>query len=66
MFHWGRVGSMGKIIDDNGSVENEDDLYTFKEFFVSSYDNLTDKFGFKHEKKLDSISDAKLTKCKGK
>lgn len=66
VFHWGTVGSTGKIIDDNGKVKNEDDFYTFQELYVSAYEDLTDKFDFIYERKLDSIRDAKLKICKVK
>lgn len=64
VFHWGRTGSMGKTIDENGEVSNKDDLYTFNEFYISTYSDLTEKFEFKYERKFDSIRDNKIEKCK--
>ncbi len=64
VFHWGRTGSMGKMIDENGEVSNEDDLYTYTEFYVSTYNDLTEKFNFKYERKFDSIRDNKIEKSK--
>ncbi len=64
VFHWGSTGSMGKMIDENGEVSNEDDLYTFSEFYVSTYSDLLEKFNFKYERKFDSIRDNKIEKSK--
>lgn len=64
VFHWGRTGSMGKMIDENGEISNQDDLYTYSEFYVSTYNDLTEKFGFKYEREYDSIRDKKLELCK--
>ena len=64
VFHWGRTGSMGKMIDENGEISNKDDLYTFSEFYVSTYSDLTERFDFKYERKFDSIRDNKIEKCK--
>ncbi|WP_394974094.1 DUF6843 domain-containing protein [uncultured Croceitalea sp.] len=64
VFHWGRTGSIGKMIDENGEVSNKDDFYTFSEFYVSTYSDLIEKFDFKYEQKFDSIRDNKIEKCK--
>ena len=64
IFHWGRTGSMGKMIDQNGDVSNKNDLYTFNEFYISTYSDLTEKFNFKYEREFDSIRDIKIKKCK--
>ena len=63
VFHWGRTGSMGRMIDQNGDVSNKDDLYTFNEFYISTYSDLTEKFNFKYERKFDSIRDIKIKEC---
>ena len=64
VFHWGRTGSMGRMIDENGEVSNQDDLYTYSEFYVSTYSDLSDRFDFKYERKFDSIRDSKIKQCK--
>jgi hypothetical protein len=64
VFHWGRTGSTGIIRDENGILTNEDDQYSFKEFYVSTYTDLTEKFNFKYERKFDSIRNIKVKKCK--
>lgn len=64
VFHWGRTGSIGKMIDANGNETNKDEQYTFQEFYVSTYNDLKDKFNFKYEREFDSITDSKLEKCK--
>jgi hypothetical protein len=64
IFHWGRTGSMGEMIDTNGKVTNKDDQYTYSEFYVSTYSDLTKTFDFKYEQKFDSIRELKLKKCK--
>ncbi|MFA7445703.1 MAG: hypothetical protein WCY89_07115 [Flavobacteriaceae bacterium] len=64
VFHWGRTGSIGKMIDANGNETNKDEQYTFKEFYISTYNDLEDKFNFKYEREFDSIRDSKLEKCK--
>lgn len=64
IFHWGRTGSMGKMIDENEEVTNQDELYTFSEFYISTYKDLTERFDFKYEQRFDSIRDYKIKKCK--
>jgi len=64
VFHWGRTGGVGKIIDENGDVSNKDDLYTFSAFYISTYSNLKDEFESKYEQKFDSIRDHKIELCK--
>jgi len=64
VFHWGKTGSTGIIIDENGKETNQDEHYTFDEFYISTYSDLTDRFDFKYERKFDSIRDNKIKKCK--
>jgi len=64
IFHWGRTGSIGSIINDKGEVTNKDEQYDFLEFYVSTYTDLTEKFGFKYEQKFDSIKTERLKICK--
>ena len=63
VFHWGRTGSIGEMIDHNGDISNESDLYTFNEFYISTYSDLTERFNFKYERKFDSIRNIKIKKC---
>jgi hypothetical protein len=63
VFHWGRTGSIGEMIDKNGETTNENDLYTFSEFYVSTYNDLKTKFSFKYEQKNDSIIKEKMKDC---
>jgi hypothetical protein len=63
VFHWGRTGSIGEMIDQNGNISNKSDLYTFNEFYISTYSDLTERFNFKYERKFDSIRDVKIKKC---
>lgn len=64
VFHWGRTGSQGKNIDQEGNVTNENELHTFSEFYVSTYNDLTERFDFKYERQFDSLRDKELEKCK--
>ncbi len=64
VFHWGRTGSTGKMIDENGKVSNQDDLYTYSEFYVSTYSELTERFDFKYKQKFESVRNNKIRKCK--
>lgn len=64
IFNWGRTGSVGKIIDANGNETNKDEQYTFKEFYISTYNDLEGKFDSKYEREFDSIINSKLKKCK--
>lgn len=64
VFHWGRTGSTGIIRNENGIETNQDEHYTFKEFYISTYSNLTDKFNFKYEREFDSVRDSKVKDCK--
>lgn len=63
VFHWGRTGSIGEMIDQKGNISNKSDLYTFNEFYISTYSDLTERFNFKYERKFDSIRDVKIKKC---
>jgi hypothetical protein len=47
----------------NHQETNEDEQYSFSEFYVSTYSDLTEKFNFKYERKFDSIRDIKVKKC---
>jgi hypothetical protein len=60
VFHWGRTGSAGKMIDTSGNLINEKDLYTFSEFYVSTYNDLMKIFDFKYDVKFDSIANMKI------
>lgn len=64
VFHWGRTGSQGKNIDEEGNVTNENELHTFSEFYVSTYNDLTERFDFKYERQFDSLRDEEFEKCK--
>jgi len=55
VFHSGRVGS-------STSTSNSK-KYSYQEFYISTYSDLTDKFDFKYERKFDSILDIKLADC---
>lgn len=63
VFHWGRTGSKGRLIDSNGNVINEDKLYTFSEFYISTYNDLTKRFDFGYEREFDKKRDNKIDKC---
>ena len=60
VFHWGRTGSVGEALDGDEAVSNENGFYTFKEFYVSTYNDLRKWFDFKYEIKFDSIIDSKI------
>lgn len=64
VFHWGRTGSQGKIIDQQGNVTNENELHTFSEFYVSTYNDLYERFDFKYEREFDSLRNKEFIKCK--
>lgn len=64
VFHWGRTGSQGKNIDQEGNVTNEKELHTFSEFYVSTYNDLTERFDFKYERQFDSLRNKEFGKCK--
>jgi len=64
VFHWGRTGSIGDLVDANGKVLNKDDQYKFQEFYISTYNELKDKFGFKYGQEFDERINQKLEHCK--
>ncbi|MGX7666649.1 DUF6843 domain-containing protein [Flavobacterium pedocola] len=64
VFHWGRTGTTGKVLDENGKEINKDEQYTFLEFYIGTYNDLSEKFDFKYERKFDSILEAKIKECK--
>lgn len=63
VFHWGRTGSIGKKIDANGNVTNQNELYSFTEFYISNYRDLSQKYNFKYDLKFDSLKKSKLEIC---
>lgn len=65
VFHWGRTGTYGETIDSKGKKVDNYKECTFQEFYISTYNDLTKKFGFNYEQKFDSIREAKLKEyCK--
>ena len=66
IFHWGKIVrvSIGDIINEKGEVTNKEEQYSFLDFHVSTYTDLTEKFGFKYEQKFDSIKTERLKLCK--
>lgn len=64
IFHWGRTGSTGSMIDEKGEITNKDEQYDFLEFYVSTYSDLSEKFGFKYKQKFDSLKTEKLKICR--
>lgn len=63
VFHWGRTGSSGIVVNENGIQNNPDEQYTFKEFYVSTYNNLSERFNFKYEQEFDSIRNRRVKNC---
>tara|TARA_B100000809_G_C14943537_1_gene461299 strand:- start:113 stop:823 length:711 start_codon:yes stop_codon:yes gene_type:complete len=55
VFHSGRVGS--------SASSSNSKKYSYQEFYISTYSDLTEKFDFKYERKFGSILDKKLTDC---
>lgn len=64
IFHWGRVGGIGSIINDKGEVINKGDQYDFLEFYVSTYSDLSGKFGSEYRNQFNSKKAEKLKICK--
>ena len=64
IFHWGRTGSVGSIINEKGEITNKEEQYDFLEFYVSTNNDLSEKFAFKYDQKFDSIKQEKLKICK--
>jgi len=64
VFHWGRTGSIGDMVDANGKALNKDDQYDFQEFYISTYNELKDKFGLKYGQEFDERINHKLEQCK--
>lgn len=62
VFHWGRTGTYGETTDINGNKIDKYKECTFQEFYISTYNNLDKKYGFKYERSFDSIREAKLKK----
>ena len=63
VFHWGRTGSTGITRNEKGIQTNQDEQYSYSEFYISTYSNLTEKFNFKYKRKFDSIRDIKIKEC---
>ena len=63
VFHWGRTGSTGSVINDKGEVTNKNEQYDFLEFYVSTYSDLSEEFGFKYRNQFDSTKTKKLKIC---
>ena len=62
IFHWGRTGTYGETTDINGKKIDNYKECTFQEFYISTYNDLDKKYGFKYERSFDSIREAKLKK----
>jgi hypothetical protein len=54
VFHWGRTGS--------GTFDETE--YSFVEFYVSTYRQLGDTFGFKYDRQFDSLEMVLLRDCR--
>ena len=55
VFHWGRTGN-GEHLDEG--------KYYYQEFYVSTYRQLNDSFGFQYGKQFDSIEYKLLKDCR--
>ena len=55
VYHWGRTGSMGT--GSMGEVE-------FQEFYISTYNELSEEFGYKYGKEFRNRIVEKLRQCK--
>lgn len=64
VFHWGRQGSFAETSYNNGVKVNEDELFRYSEFYISSYNDLTDKFKIGYKNNFDLIRASKLKECK--
>lgn len=64
VFHWGRTGSVGDMVDANGKVINKNEQYDFQEFYIATYEELESKFGFNYDKEFDIRTAEKLNNCK--
>lgn len=64
VYNWGTTGSIGRNIDSDGNVTNEDDLYTYIEFYVSSYNDLTQKYGFRYQNEFEILREKEIENCK--
>lgn len=64
IFHWGRTGIVGDMVDANGKIINKNQQYDFQEFYVATYEELDSKFGFKYDKEFDIRTAEKLKNCK--
>lgn len=54
VFHWGRTGS--------GAFDESE--YSFVEFYVSTYKQFGDTFGFKYDRQFDSLEIVLLKECR--
>ncbi|GAB5399270.1 MAG: hypothetical protein Aureis2KO_08550 [Aureisphaera sp.] len=63
VFHSGRTGGKGALIDAEGHETNTENKYTFQEFYVATYNDLSDRFNYKYQREFDSIREAKVKKC---
>jgi len=64
VFHWGTTGGLGQSINETGEVTNKDELFSYQEFYISTYNDLKNEFGFKYTAKFDSTREVKLKNCR--
>ena len=62
VFYWGRTGSVAQSSSDPNSLENQEH-YTYQEFYISSYNDLHTRFDLNYENQFDSLIKVKLKGC---
>lgn len=62
VFYWGRTGSVAQSSSNPNSLENQEH-YTYQEFYISSYNDLHTRFDLNYENQFDSLIEVKLKGC---
>jgi hypothetical protein len=59
-----KFGIFKNVTGSVGDTQGTNDGYKFQEFYVSTYSDLKDKFGFKYNRRFDSIIENKVKDCR--
>ena len=61
-----KLGIFRTVSGTVSDSQDTNDGYKFQEFYVSTYSDLYDKFGFKYNRRFDSIIENKIQYCRNK
>ena len=63
VYHSGRVGTIGDIINGSGQITSKDEQYQFLEFYVTSQTDLENVVDYQYNRQFDSLRSKKINGC---